>query len=88
MLAAETACPPAEDLYGRVVAALASIRKNAGIRQTDLASRLGRPQSFVSKYENRERLLDVAEFVEVARAMNADPVALLAAILGGEAIHP
>jgi hypothetical protein len=46
-----------------------------------LAERLRRPQSFISKYENRERTLDVAEFVEIATAIGTDPVALLDAVL-------
>jgi hypothetical protein len=42
-----------------------------------MAVKLGRPQSFVAKYEGRERRLDVAEFVGVARALGADPYKLL-----------
>jgi len=45
-----------------------------------LAKRLGRPQSFVAKYEGGERRLDVVEFMTVARAIGADPVALLRAL--------
>lgn len=73
--------PSRDDLYGRIVAALIAARKDAGLSQSLLAGRLGRPQSFVSKYEHRERTLDVAEFVHVSIAIGADPVALLANIL-------
>ena len=38
-------------------------RKAAGLTQHALARRLGRPQSFVAKYEGGERRLDVVEFV-------------------------
>ncbi len=48
-------------------------RKAAGLTQQDLAARLGRPQSFVSKYERGERRLDVVEFLEVADALGIDP---------------
>lgn len=45
--------------------------------QAELARRLKRPQSFVSKYENGERRLDIVEFLHVARAIGADAVELL-----------
>jgi len=45
--------------------------------QADLAVRLRRPQSFVAKYEVGERRLDLVEFVEVANALDTDPVKLL-----------
>lgn len=47
--------------------------------QADLASQLRRPQSFVAKYEGRERRLDAAEFVMIAKALGADPYKLLRA---------
>lgn len=52
---------------------LITARTKAGITQQDLARRLGKPQSFVSKYERRERRLDVVEFVTIARAIGVDP---------------
>ena len=45
--------------------------------QADVAGRLGRPQSFVSKYESGERRLDVVEFLEVCAAIQADPVQVI-----------
>ncbi len=38
-----------------------SMLLDAGLRQADLARKLGEPQSFVSKYESGERRLDVLE---------------------------
>jgi transcriptional regulator with XRE-family HTH domain len=52
-------------------------RRSAGLTQMDLGDRLGRPQSFVSKYERGERRLDVVEFCEVCSALDIDPVAFL-----------
>jgi transcriptional regulator with XRE-family HTH domain len=49
---------------------LREIRHEAGLRQEDLAQRLSRPQSFVSKYERGERRLDVLELRAVCRACN------------------
>jgi transcriptional regulator with XRE-family HTH domain len=62
--------------YARLIAALVAVRHAAGIRQQALAKKLGRPQSFVAKYEGGERRIDVVEFIAIARAMGADPVKL------------
>ena len=42
---------------------------------------LERPQSFVAKYEKGERGLSVVEFVDVARALEADPAKTLQRLL-------
>jgi hypothetical protein len=47
------------------------------LTQTDLTRKLGRPQSFVSKFETGERRLDAIEFLDVARALGADPPQML-----------
>ena len=52
---------------------LKSARKDAGLTQQDVADKLGKPQSFVAKYENGERRLDVVEFIDVAAALNTAP---------------
>lgn len=44
---------------------LRETRTKAGLRQEDVAKRLGKPQSFVSKYESGERRLDVLELREI-----------------------
>jgi len=53
---------------------LQAVRKTAKLTQVQLAQRLGKPQSFVSKYENGERRLDVLELIEVLRALKIDVV--------------
>lgn len=63
-----------------VIAVLVTTRKAAGLTQQQLATRLRRPQSFVSKYETGERRLDVPEFIRVSRCLNADPAALITKI--------
>jgi len=55
--------------YQRLKTQLLQARTAAGITQVDLAARLGRPQSFVSKYERGERRLDLIEFLEVCDAL-------------------
>lgn len=57
-------------------------RKRADLTQSELAERLGKPQSFVSKYESGERRLDVLEFLDVTRALGIDPCRLLRKIEG------
>jgi hypothetical protein len=39
------------------------------------------PQSFIAKYERGERRLDVVEFVAITRAIGADPLQILRALL-------
>lgn len=45
-------------------------RQHRGLTQMQLAHSLARPQSFVSKYENGERRLDIIEFLEIAQALD------------------
>lgn len=52
-------------------------RKDAGVSQEQLAKRLAKPQSFISKYERAERRIDVVEFLELARAIGFDPAEFL-----------
>ena len=49
---------------------LRRVRKESQLTQTELARRLGRPQSYVSKYETGERRLDVVELRLVCRALS------------------
>jgi len=48
---------------------LRELRKEAGLRQVDLATRLGVPQSFVSKYESGERRLEVTDVIAICSAL-------------------
>lgn len=63
--------------YSRLCEALIRERLSASLTQADLAMRLGKPQSFVSKYERAERRLDVIEFLEVVEAIGADSCSLI-----------
>ncbi len=47
---------------------LKAIRSEAGLKQAELAERLGVPQSFVSKYETGERRLDLLEVRKICHA--------------------
>lgn len=67
-------------------ALLTDARKSVGLTQVDLAERLGRPQSFVSKYERGERRLDVVEFLEVTDALDVAPAKLIERIWRPDAL--
>ena len=60
---------------------LVKLRKTHRLTQAEVARKLRRPQSFVAKYEGGERRLDVIEFIEVVRALSADPLDVLAQLL-------
>ena len=53
---------------------LREIRKEAGLRQSDIAAQTNQPQSFVSKYESGERRLDLLELEQVCKACGVDLV--------------
>jgi transcriptional regulator with XRE-family HTH domain len=63
--------------YQRVIEELIAARKQRGVLQTAIATALGKPQSFVSKVEGRERRIDVVEFIEICRAIGVSPVEIL-----------
>lgn len=71
--------------YEAFLELLIAARHDAGLVQQEVAKRLGRPQSFVAKYENGERRLDIVEFTDVARALKADPLKLFKQYLAGRA---
>jgi transcriptional regulator with XRE-family HTH domain len=58
--------------YRRLREWLVAARSSRGLTQEQLADELGRPQSFVSKYERGERRLDFVEVLEIADALHAD----------------
>jgi transcriptional regulator with XRE-family HTH domain len=68
------------DDYATVVAAIVQARKAAGVSQVELAARISKPQSFISKIERRERRVDVLEFCAIARALGLQPASLLGEI--------
>jgi transcriptional regulator with XRE-family HTH domain len=61
--------------------AMIEARTTAGLTQHELAKRLHRPQSFVAKYEGGERRVDVIEFIEICKALEADPNKLLRVLI-------
>lgn len=64
---------PTASKYELFQSALTEARQHKGFTQAEVALRLGKPQSFVSKYESGERRLDVIEFLEVCEALSISP---------------
>lgn len=60
------------DRYRLFTQMLIQERCDKRITQTQLARMLKKPQSYVSKYENGERRLDIVEFLEIADCIGID----------------
>ena len=60
---------------------LTEARKSQGLSQGALAEKLGRVQTFVSKYERGERRLDVVELLDVTEALQLDTSQLIRQLL-------
>ena len=65
------------DRYKKVVSKLIEARKKQGLTQRQLAAKVGKYITFVSKYEIFERRLDIVEFVDVCKALGLEPQELL-----------
>lgn len=59
---------------------LVAARQAAGLTQGQLAEKLGRPQSFVAKYEGGERRIDLVEFLEISAVLGADERRIMRAV--------
>lgn len=57
------------DVYKKLLSALVEARCAAGLSQAQLAKKLGKPASFVGKYELGERRLDVIELLVVLKVL-------------------
>lgn len=68
------------DRYNRFRELIVEARKKAGLSQWEVAVKLNRPQSFVSKYERGERRIDIVEFLEVAKAIGVNPLQIIKAL--------
>lgn len=63
--------------YKRFLTGLRQAREAAGLNQGELAKRLGKHQTFVSKIETAQRTLDLLDFLRWARETGADPLELM-----------
>ena len=69
------------DAYASFLEVLIAARKRAGVTQIELGERLGKPQTFISRFERGARRLDVIEFYAIARALKVEPVELFADVV-------
>ncbi|MFA6447155.1 MAG: helix-turn-helix transcriptional regulator [Patescibacteria group bacterium] len=58
--------------YKEIINRLKSARVKAGLAQQEVANKLGKPQSYISKIESGERRLDVAEIKKFASIYKQD----------------
>ena len=58
--------------YRELLTPLRERRRTAGLNQADLAARIGRRQTWLSKVETGERRIDVEELRQLCVAMNVD----------------
>jgi len=66
--------------HRHLVAALVAERKKAGISQIELAKKLKRSQTFVTRMETGRRRIDVVEYLELAEVIGFDAAKLIEAL--------
>lgn len=73
-----------------VVQIIKEARLKAGLRQEDVAAKLGKDQSWLSLVERSQRRLDVVEFIAFARAIDVEPEELFSELVAriAQAPHP
>lgn len=69
------------DVHRIAVSIIIEARKAKGLTQSDLAAKVGRDQSIISHIERNQRGLDVAEFYEIAKALDVDPIAMFSEVI-------
>lgn len=63
------------------MAVLVQVREEAGVSQRELARRLKRAHSYISRVELGDRRLDVPEFIEWCECLDADPLTVFRRIV-------
>jgi len=63
--------------YQRFTALLREAREKSGLSQVEVAEKIGRPQSFVSKYESGERRIDVCEYLDICKSIGINPITII-----------
>ena len=63
--------------YDAILALLRQMRVDAGLTQGEVAKRLNRSRTYVTKCELGERRIDLLEWLEFCRACRSDPALFL-----------
>ncbi|OYP36445.1 helix-turn-helix domain-containing protein [Rhodopirellula sp. MGV] len=66
-----------EQVWKHIRNRLAKKRESQGITQTELAKKIGKHQTFVSKYETDQSSLNVMDFIAVCTALRVSPSKLI-----------
>lgn len=61
-------------LQKKLAKMLVAARRASGMRQVDLAEKLGVYQSWVTHLESGQRRVDIVELIELGKAIGFDPV--------------
>lgn len=72
------------DNYTKLIKQLVDCRKTQGMTQAELSACMGKPQSFIAKIENRERRLDLIEFIELCKHMKVNPILIIESLIVDE----
>lgn len=68
---------PWDERRKALVVLLKSYREQKSITQVELAARLDKPQSYISKFESGERRLDFVEVLEICEVIGVEPEQLI-----------
>jgi len=68
--------------HQRLIELLQSARNDARLSARALSLKMGKQPTFIARVERGERLLEVVEFIEICAALDTDPVAVLALVVG------
>jgi transcriptional regulator with XRE-family HTH domain len=67
--------------HTRLAEMLAQHRRDANLKQAEVAQRLGRHQPFIANIEAGERRVDLVELLDLAEAIGFDPCKLIEELL-------
>ena len=67
--------------HRRLAELLVAAREKAGLKQSELAEKLGRHQPFVSNLEAGQRRIDLIELLDIAAALDVDPREMIDTLL-------